>query len=77
MALNVLNTRLAVVLDYLKTLPSTRLRTAVELAESVPNKVVEKYDALLTESLLNEGYASAHFAIPDTAATIKEISNSL
>lgn len=51
------------VYEFLKKLASQPLPTATELAQSVPNKLIEKFDEYLPEDLLNIGYGAKAFDV--------------
>jgi len=72
-ALNVMGTTKQEILQYFEHLKYGKLKTAVELASAVKNKISEKYDRFLTEELLCADYASGNLAIADTAAVIDEL----
>lgn len=57
------NVSSAQVYEILKELASQPLPTATELAKSVPNKLIEKFDEYLPEDLLNIGYGAQAFDI--------------
>lgn len=48
---------------FLKRLSNQTLPTATELAETVPNKMIEKFDEYLPDDLLNIGYGAQMFDI--------------
>ena len=56
----------------LKTFSGEDKPTNTKLAELVKNKLTEKYDYLLPESLLNEGYGAKAFDVDQTADWIKK-----
>jgi ATP-dependent Lhr-like helicase len=66
------NADLQKVTDCLKQLHSKSKLTNTELALSVPEKSIEKYDDYLSESLLTEGYGQKYFDIQSTVAWIKD-----
>lgn len=49
------------VIRFLRDLASSNMPSATELAENVPNKMVEKFDEYLPEDLLNLGYGAKAF----------------
>ena len=49
------------VMRFLQTLAHESMPTATELAENVPNKMIEKFDEYLPEDLLNIGYGAKIF----------------
>ena len=51
------------VIRFLRDLASSNMPSATELAESVPNKMIEKFDEYLPEDLLNIGYGAKAFDI--------------
>ena len=51
------------VMRFLQTLAYEPMPCATELAESVPNKIIEKFDEYLPENLLNIGYGAKAFDI--------------
>ncbi len=51
------------VIRFLKELASNSMSCATELAENVPNKIIEKFDEYLPEDLLNLGYGAKAFDI--------------
>lgn len=51
------------VMRFLQTLAHKPMPTATELAENVPNKMIEKFDEYLPENLLNIGYGAKTFDI--------------
>lgn len=48
---------------FLQTLAHEPMPSATELAENVPNKMIEKFDEYLPENLLNIGYSAKTFDI--------------
>ena len=48
---------------FLQALASNPIPFATELAESVPNKIIEKFDEYLPEDLLNIGYGAKVFDV--------------
>lgn len=62
------------VLECLETLRDDGMPTETALAEIVPEKLVEKYDELLPESLLTEGYGRRFF---DSAAAERWLNQAL
>ncbi|WP_227678377.1 DEAD/DEAH box helicase [Psychrobacter vallis] len=51
------------VIRFLRDLASNPMPSATELAKSVPNKMIEKFDEYLPEDLLNIGYGAKTFDI--------------
>ena len=51
------------VIRFLRDLASNPMPSATELAENVPNKMIEKFDEYLPEDLLNLGYGAKAFDI--------------
>lgn len=49
------------VIRFLRDLASNNMPSATELAENVPNKMIEKFDEYLPEDLLNLGYGAKAF----------------
>jgi ATP-dependent Lhr-like helicase len=72
-ALRVLKASGAEVSEYFKGLPTRTLKTPLELAAFVKNKISEKFDLYLTDELLNAGYASGNIAVAETAEAVSEI----
>jgi ATP-dependent Lhr-like helicase len=72
-ALNVIGTSKQEILQYFQHLKHEKLKTAIELASTVKNKITEKYDRFLTEELLSDDYASGNLAIADSASVIDEL----
>ena len=63
------------VCQYFKTLNLRAIPSNTELAGFVRNKQTEKYDYLLPESLLNEGYGAKAFDVDRTIDWIKKADN--
>ena len=76
-ALRVLKATRSQIAEYFIALPARSLKSSIELAAIVKNKVSEKFDPYLTEELLNVGYASGTIALTETATAIGEILGSL
>ena len=51
------------IIRFLRDLAHEPMPSATELAESVPNKMIEKFDEYLPEDLLNIGYGAKAFDI--------------
>lgn len=51
------------VISFLRDLAFNPMPSATELAENVPNKMIEKFDEYLPEDLLNIGYGAKTFDI--------------
>jgi ATP-dependent Lhr-like helicase len=70
--LEIEKTNLLEVMDCLNDLSHDASLTNTELAKFVPEKSIEKYDDLLPEPLLTEGYGQKFFDVKGTFSWIKE-----
>jgi len=62
---------------FLKRLSNQTLPTATELAETVPNKMIEKFDEYLPDDLLNIGYGAQMFDIVGLKEWLEHFKNKL
>lgn len=68
------NAELIEVSNYLKSLNQGNSPSNAELAELIKDKQTEKYDSLLPDSLLNEGYGAKAFDVCGTVDWLNEVS---
>ena len=61
------------VIDALKSFQTDGTISAEELAESIPEKAIDKFDEYLPENLLLAGYAARAFDVLSTKLKIKEL----
>ena len=61
--------------EYLKGLAQIQAPSPSDLAELVENKETEKYDGLLPNSLLNDGYGAKAFDVSGTLKWLAEATN--
>jgi hypothetical protein len=73
LSVGVFNTERERVIDMLMNIAEMKAPSPAEMAESAENRLVEKWDGLLPEPLLNKGYGLRHFDIGATRELCAEI----
>jgi len=61
------------VIDALKSFENNETISAIDLAEVISEKAIDKFDEYLSQNLLTQGYAARAFDVEKTRILVKKL----